>query len=118
MTSDHLRDCRQGFFGAFHHVAAAGTVDVYVHKSGYGGLPESGDLLPSCRQTHVLPRADRLDHSIANQDPGVRDFATWGERTRGMQQDRCHRQIPIVTEMSHKRKREGSLEPSRGVLSQ
>src|SRR5882724_1319726 len=94
---------------------SAGAMNMYVHKSRDRRLLRCGDFLRARRQAHALSRADCLNHSVTDQDSRVRDFSGWGQRFGGVQQNSRHGQVNILAEMTDKRKREGSLEPSLGV---
>ena len=85
---------------AFHHVMAAGAVNMHVYKSRDGGLFALLRLPGRPRASSSLARADHFDLAVADQDSRVWNFHCGGERSRGVQQNGRHGQENIVAEIA------------------
>jgi len=105
MTRQHARHRAHSFGSALHHIVSTGTVNVNVDKAGNGRQVLRVHFLRAGRQTHALSRADGFDNTFANENSCVWNFSCRGQCSGGMQQNRRHWQVNIVTEIPRAAKR-------------
>ena len=107
VTRDHASDGRHRVVGAFHHVVAAGAVDVHVDEAGNGGQMRGFHFFGAGGEAHALARADRFDHAVADEDSRVWNFGGGSQCSGGVQQSGGHGQANIVAEIFAQQKQNG-----------
>jgi len=87
----HCRgDFCDGVFGAFHHVVAAGAVNVHVNETGDDNLV-AGRVMFSVRwHAHFVAMADLRDLAVFDDDHAVYDFFVGREDAAGVNGCRGH----------------------------
>src|ERR1700693_5922175 len=97
----------ESFFGALHYVVAASAVYVDVDKTGNGDLAGCVDFLGALGQRQTVARADRFDHTIANENASIVNFSGGRIGTWYMQECGGHGEKTIVTKIKATVKQNG-----------
>ncbi len=74
----------------FHHIAAAGPVDVHIDETGHGSVIRSVNLVRAGWQSHSRARSYHLNLAFTHQDSRVQNFSLWRDGFANVQKCGCH----------------------------
>lgn len=89
----------QAFGCSFHNIVTARTVNVHIDEAGDCDLLQSLDLDGTLRQFDGAARADSFHHTVAHQNPGVRNFGGGSEGAPYVQESGGHGERTIVAKI-------------------
>ena len=89
-TRHGFGDQAQRFGSAFHHVMAAGAVDVYVHKSGHHDHAGGDAIVSAGGDFNFVAMSDRGDFPVFDDHQSVGDGFVRGEHLAGVDDECVH----------------------------